>query len=788
MLTGFDRRNHSGMLAGNAFAAAPRASSVEYPKRLLPAGAVEVLQDRDLPAQKDAKTQAAVQAYFGTPAVAYATQLTALAQYLTDLLPQLQPKVDKDSADLVRFLSRLRVWRWCNEVYSLAANDFDTPDQRARVAKLVDDICATLTDPKDIAVAKGLTAHYAEAKAAQTALLKLQVACVCNLPIFEFRVAGTNTTYTQWIGAVALNPKVRSGAGVWPIPPCAAPWLTSPTSVNPIFKGNLPGLADYLPFDSYAKAEGALQGVAVTSAPLDKRYPFVDKNILKKIVDDQAARLGQSPTMAAEGVRDWVTRAVVQDPEFRPENGWAFTAAYVMQTTLTLGLNNVGKDPKFSQKVADALPKALAAVVQIQDAYRKSKIVVDAQGNVVKTLSIIAGAVAAVCADVPPVPVEREYVAQAGLILPVANWNKWREEVNGLPAKGMSNLIKGFGWWKQSPDIVQTIIKSLEAHRLVGRAGEVDPKHLLLDKWVPGSPSPWPATPAVGFRAADVAAAAAKFSAQAQAALEGLSATQVEWVTQRAAVKAALLLSMMLTDLGKKSKSATDEMQATLSYFAEVLYGRGMPTAPEDLKGKALLDWYDEQVEGFAKNPTPDSLMGQLMAKLAAWEKTKDPQLKLEIDQLASKVARVSSRRGARRGLVVDNSAKPGGTLSLIEESQRVLNTTTPATVKLPDGSKADVGVTTVEKEKAGATVQENKDIKAQTDKSLAYTHGSGRGLLAIGDLIPGALAPEMKDQISSNQGTAENVVVQKVEATKGGSGWLLLGLAAAAVAATRKD
>jgi hypothetical protein len=788
MRTGADRGNRAGASAGNVTGAAPRVSSVDYPKRLLPAGAIEVLQDRDLPPQKDAKTQAAVEAYFGGPAIAYATQLTALAQYLTDLMPQIQSKVDKDSADLINFLSRLRVWRWCNEVYALAANDFDTADQRARVAKLVADICAVLTDPKDIAIAKGLAAHYAAAKDAQTAVLKLQVACVCTLPIYEFR-AGTNTTYTQWVGAIALNPKVRGDKDVWPIPPCAAPWLTTPSSVNPIFKGNLPGLADYIPFDAYGKAEGSLQGIAVNSLPLDKRYPNVDKNILKSIIDDQAARLGQTPTLAAEGMKDWVSRAVVQDPEFQPENGWAFNTAYVLMTTLTFGLNNIGKDPKFSGNVASALPKAIAAVTKIQDAYRKSKPVVDAQGNVIKTLSIIAGTVAAVCNGVPPVPVSREYIPQAGLILPVANWNKWREEVNDLPAKGMTNLIKGFGWWKQYPDIVQTIIKSLEAHRLAGRAGEVDPKYLLLDKWTPGSPSPWPAVPAVGFREADVAAAADKFTAQAKAAMVELTPTQVEWVTQRAAVKAALTLSMMLTELGKKSKGATDEMQATLSYFAEVLYGRGMPDAPEGLKGKELLDWYDVQIAGFAKNPTPESLMGQLLAKLQSWEKTKDPQTKLEIDQLASKVARVSSRRGARRGMVVDNSTAPGGTLNLIEKSQNRLNSTNPGTVKLPDGTKAEVGVTTVESNKASATVQENKDIKTKTDTSLSYTHGSGKGLLAINELIPGSLPPEMKEQIDTNQKKTEEVVDPTVTPqSKGGSGWLLLGLAAAAFAATRKD
>lgn len=793
MFSGFDKHNHAGLLAGvprpKPGASQAKGSRFDV-QQYLPAGSSEILDAKELPAQKDPKLAAAVAQYFGTAAVAEATTAEALAQYLEQLAPAVEPKLTKDVGDLNRFLSGLRAWVWFNEVYQLAANDFDNDEQTKKVKEAADEAVRLLTDSKDKALAAGLVELYAAAKKAQTKLMELQTKGVCEIPIYEWHGPGfTETTYTQWIGSVPLRPEVKNDKGFWPIPPCTSPWTTTPKAVNPIFKGNIPGLADYLPFDKVSGSANPLPGVVLYGAPLNKLYPQVDMQLVQKIIADQAARLKAKNTLDTTGVGDWVLRCVAQDPEFSPKVGWKEVVkgiGSVYATVTTLGTYQLVQSAFSNNKAArEAAPRAIDAVRALQEKYRNSQPVLDAVAQCNATLQAIRGSVVAVCNQIPPVPVKRTLNKQAGLILPYMSWDAWRNEIKDVPTKTIQNQIKGFGWWTDTPDIVNTIFRSLEA--FYPQATPLDKKYFLLQNWEAGQPSPWPLTAPIGFNPAFLPGVAKKTRAEADAALAKLTGTQQEWAIQRGSIKASLLLAQKLTELGKKSKSATDAMSETLSQLGDLLYGCSLPEAPTGLSGKALLAWYNEKLLNCAQNPTPDSLMGQLNVKLAQYEKTKDPAIKKEIDALAEKIGNVTSRRGSRRGKVVANTTDAGGTLPLTEQSNQALQKGKEGTVKLPDGKTVQVGATQTEKEKAQATNQTNKDIVDATKNTLGYVDGSGTALKDINTKVPGALPPVLNDQIDKNKEDVKQIV-DPTQPKKSSPPWLLLfGLGAAAVAATKK-
>lgn len=789
MFAGFNKHNHAGLLSGVPARPVGPSSKVGNrfdPKPFLPASASEVLDTTDLPPQKDQKLAAAVANYFGTADVAAATKAEALAQYLDQLASNLDAKAGKDVGDLTRFLSGLRVWVFMNEIYQLAANDFDSDAQTSAVKGFADEMQRLLTDSKDKQLAADIVNLYTAAKKAQTDLMKVQVSGVCEIPIYEWHGPGkTETTYCQWIGGVALRPEVKSDKGAWPIPPCASPTMTTIGAVNPIFRGNIPGLADYLPFNAVGPS-----GVAIDSLPLDKRYPKIDQNLLKKIVEDQARRLSAKNTLAAEGVKDWLGRCINQDPEFNPKTSWAdwakaFGNIYVKINTL--GLYDLDSFSSKTGKLKEASKKALPAIAALQETYRNSKPVQDAQAKVAQTLNAIRGTVVAVCNQVPPVPIKRAFNSKAGLILPYRDWNAWREDVKGVPAKTMQNQIKGYGWWQDKPDIVNTILSSLQAFYPDSSPVRFTPEAMLLQNWEPGMPSPWPTKPPLGFDLKALPSVASAARKDATALLAKLAGTQQEWAKQRGSVKASLLLASKLSELGKKSQGATDAMVETLSYLGELLYGCSVPDAPSGLTGKALLDYYNAKLVECAKNPTPDSLMGQLNAKLAQYEKTKDPALKQEIDALSEKIGTVASRRGSRRGKVMSNTTDSGGTLSLTQQSDQTLKNAPPAPkVKLPDGTTVNAGATGTEQNVGQKTAQDNKDTTDKVKSTLGYVDGSGGALGVVNEKVPGALPPALVDQVNENKKNAEDIV-DPAKAKKGSPWALLLGVGAVVAAMRNK-
>ncbi len=799
------------------------ASYIAAYSKLLPANGKEILLSSELPAAKDPELVAALKQTLGDPAVDTAIVLGALALYLENLKPEIEAVSGKDEEALRDFATKLKAWPLLARVYFLACNDVDPPGQRDQVKKLVDQAVAYLSGSSAKKAAATLLDQYDKIKAAQVTYWKAQIGLSVAFDLYEFRTLGTNTTKATWRGPVPMRPETANSAGVYPLPDCFLPKEGSTDGLrNPIVYAQLPGLADYLPYDTYPCAGANIQNNAhfanLFAEGLTKPDMFASEYAYR-IMEDQWRRLQGKPfnkdkaNFVTRTVTNFVALGVEQDPEWNPNvlNARAVSTVlgFLAAPAVTFGLattavgaavlsplaaagayfgygTSAAKKLGLSLRGYEVLFPACDVIARAQAGARKdaSTPLAVAYKAYRSEMEKMRNTIVNTCAGLPPVPIGWRVFGK--ILQPTYDFEAWLKAVGGPASFDVAASGKRFfpeygsGFVGYVADCLQASFKGL-------RAGQND----AIAIWDPAKTlSPFPTKLLDKKQAlAQISKALAMVQKQRDAVSSKLSPVQVAWANARAEVKGYLLLASRLLELGLKSENTTESVVDTLAEFAFQLYGVTLPNPPADMPATGYKDWYDKVLVEAAKNPSPQSLMGQILQLQAAYEKTPDPATLKKLRELQIKMGSLIARRARRRGLVLDNTLSKGGTKPLAESAKGAVQMAGVAAFKkvdlsaIPKLGNVSAGATSAEKQvgttvATGATTLENK-----ANKDLGYAYGSGSALTELIGQAGLSVGDAVTDQIGATKQTASDNLPK---AEKKGNPLLLVLLAGAAYAATK--
>lgn len=753
----------------------------------LPAGGKEVLLSAGLPAEKDPSKVELLSQSLGSPTTKAAITAKTLADYADAMIPALSNVSQKSLADLRDFVTKMKAWSLLSKAYFFAANERDAPGQLEAVTKLVNEAVSILSSSKAKADASTLIDAYKEVKAAQVAYWKAQMGLQVQFPLYEFRTVGTNTTQASWFGSVAMRPEVASPEGKYPVADCFLPKVVGER--NPDFYSQIPGLADYLPYSAYPGAKGInLLNDTVYSELYAKGKNGTtdfDSVYALMVLSDQWRRLYNKPfnddpkNFETRTVLDFVNTAIAQDPEW---DASAFNWRTLVKGVLAVSVPVLGFISYFSsvpvgfigritnERAKEVLPKVCGTIAAGQQASRsEAGPLFDARKAYLAALSKMRTTIILACGGVPPVPVQ--WTVKGSLLQPSPDWAKWQQEVSGPASLDLETSGKKF-FSDMGAGFVPFVLAQLKGCYFF-KPGDKDS---TLAYWSPDqSVSPWaPSIPDYSKALGVLTRAQGPLRDQANSLLSVLTPLQKQWATSRAAVKSALLVAARLSELGLSTQSTTDTILGTLSEFAMQLYGKELPVPPADVTPEKLKDWYTKVLTEAAQNPTPDSLAGKVAALQAEYNKTHDPAILKQIDDLKSTMEGLVTRRVRRRGLATSNVRDDAGSTDLATKSTAALNRS----------GQAGVGMTEAEKNLASKTNATNQEVVAKDQKTLAYVAGSGAALNEVIGTSGLAVSPTVQTTLEDNKTKAENGLPQ----AKQSSGLLLwLAAAGAAYAATRK-
>jgi hypothetical protein len=755
----------------------------------LPAGGKDVLLSAGLPAEKDPSKAELLSQSLGSPTTKAAITAQTLADYADAMIPALSGVSQKSLADLRDFTTKMKAWSLLSKAYFFAANERDAPGQIEAVTKLVNDAVSILSSSKAKADASTLVDAYKEVKAAQVAYWKAQMGLQVQFPLYEFRTVGTNTTQASWFGSVAMRPEVASSDGKYPVADCFLPKIVGER--NPDFYAQIPGLADYLPYSAYPGARGINLTSDSVYADLYKKgkddSAAFDSAYALMLLSDQWRRLYNKPfnddpkNFVTRMVVDFVNVAIEQDPEWDASAfNWRTVVKGVLyvSTLLPASIDHLASDFAGlgvlayvqSKRAKEVLPKVCGTIAAAQQAARgEAGALFDARKAYLASLSKMRTTIILACGGVPPVPVQ--WTVKGSLLQPSPDWSKWQQEVSGPASLDLETSGKKF-FSDMGAGFVPFVLAQLKGCYFF-KPGDKDS---MLAYWSPDqSVSPWaPSIPDYSKALGVLTRAQGPLRDQANSLLSVLTPLQKQWATSRAAVKSALLVAARLAELGLSTQSTTDTILGTLSEFAMQLYGKELPVPPADVTPEQLKDWYSKVLTEAAKNPTPDSLAGKVAALQAEYNKTHDPAILKQIDDLKSTMEGLVTRRVRRRGLATSNVRDDAGSTDLATKSTAALNRS----------GQSGVGMTEAEKNLAAKTNATNQEVVAKDQKTLAYVAGSGDALNEVIGTSGLTVSPTVQTTLEDNKTKAESGLPQ----VKQSSGLLLwLAAAGAAYAATRK-
>jgi hypothetical protein len=790
------------------------ASYIAAYSKLLPANGKEILLSSELPAAKDPELVAALKQTLGDPVVDTAIVLGALGLYLENLKPEIEAVSGKDEEAIRDFTTKLKAWPLLARVYFLACNDVDPPGQRDQVKKLVDQAVAYLSGSSAKKAAATLLDQYDKIKAAQVTYWKAQIGLSVAFDLYEFRTLGTNTTKATWRGPVPMRPETANSAGVYPLPDCFLPKQGSTDGLrNPIVWCQMPGLADYLPSGSYPAGGINLASDAYYANLFEKGLKSPDtfaSDYAYMVMEDQWRRLyggtvftKYKDKFVTRTVADFVNLGIQQDPEWNCNAvnwrsfGWAASLA-LGGGALGASVGGLGlmfplqaaiaalNIPMVNNRASEVLPQVCKVIMAAHASARK-----DASSPVFAAYKAYRGemekmrnTIVNTCAGIPPVPVSWRVFGK--LLQPTYDFEAWLKAVSGPASFDVAASGKRFfpeyggGFVGYVADCLQATFKGL-------RAGQND----AIAIWDPSKTfSPFPTKLLNKKQVLDqIGKALAMVQKQRDAVSSKLSPVQVAWANARAEVKGYLLLASRLLELGLKSENTTESVVDTLAEFAFQLYGVTLPNPPESMPATEYKDWYDKVLVEAAKNPSPQSLMGQILQLQAAYEKNPTPATLKKLREVQIKMGSLIARRARRRGLVLDNTLSKGGTKPLAELSKSAVQKADAASLKKVDlsaisklgtvsagasGAEKQVGATV----STGATTLENK-----TNKDLGYAYGSGSALTELIGQAGLSVGDAVTDQINATKQTASDNLPK---AKKKSNPLLLILLAGAAYAATK--
>lgn len=753
MFTPFSPDNR-GTLAGNAPSASvyavtgatqaaatagPAAYAAAY-KKLLPKGGKNILISSELPEQVKGLKDT-----LGAPVVDTAIVLKALVVYLTSLKPELSAISNKEVNALRDFVTKLRAWPALNEIFLLASNEMDPPDQLEKVKRLAAEAAELLSGTSAKTSASFLVGQYEAVKKAQIAYWKEQINSPVELSPYELRTFGTSTERARWYGPVPMRPEAakfqESGGYKGNTPPCF--WGYIKGDRNPDAYSRLPGLADYL-----------------VQKHVPNKHPYAIA-----LIRDQYLRLGYAPTADTQAFYAKLGGAIVSveafdlavknaDPEWKTVTDLTYHAISVTHKGY--------RDPANDKGVA--LRKAYTAYLS--------------------AISMLRATVVNVCGGIPPV--DTVFAAKDGLLQPTANWSGWRNTVlQGPAAKDLAASGRRFfpSFGSTFPlyvvDCLQRFFGPLRP------PSDVD----ALYNWTPAaSMSPFPTTVLDKEKLlALVAKALPVVEVQRKAVFAKLAPAQTAWAEARGDVKGYLLLAEKLVELGLESTNTSDIVLGTLKEFAYQLYGVDVPDPPADLPTAELKDWYEKALVEAAKAADPASLAGQFKALQAEYDKNPSQDTLNKLRSLKIKMESLVARRARRRDLVVRNTvAGQGSTKQIAANAQAALQNSAAAAAKTVAVGKVQItaGASATEKQAAAAAIEQVKGIEKQTNQTLGYASGSGAALNALVSDAQLSVGDAVQTQIGQTKSVADGNLPKKEK----GSPLLLILLAGAAVYAQTKE